>query len=92
MTFTPRVNPISGKADGYDFEASTRFDKLFTGIAVERPAWPTGSRAGYEDIGPEGTVEGDYGRLLEAAFTRKGWCARRGLTPYTLSGSVLRAA
>lgn len=81
VTFTPRVNPISGEADGYDFEASTRFDKLFTGIAVERPAWATGSRAGYEDIGPEDTFEGDYGRLLEAAFTRKGWCARRDSNP-----------
>ena len=30
---------ISGEADGYDFSGPTRFDKLFTGIAVETPAW-----------------------------------------------------
>jgi hypothetical protein len=35
LTFTPRVDPISGEADGYDFSGPTRFDKLFTGIAVE---------------------------------------------------------
>ena len=37
VTFTPRNNPVSGEPDGYDFEGPTRFDKLFTGIAVERP-------------------------------------------------------
>jgi hypothetical protein len=34
-----------------------------------------------EEIGPEDTFEGDYGRLLEAATTRKGYCARRDLNP-----------
>jgi hypothetical protein len=37
LTFTPHVNWVSGEVDGYDFEGPTRFDKLFTGIAVERP-------------------------------------------------------
>src|SRR5262245_55989004 len=37
ITFTPRRNEVSGEIDGYEFEAPTRFDKLFTGIAVERP-------------------------------------------------------
>jgi hypothetical protein len=61
--FTPHINPVSGEVDGYDFAGPTRFDKLFTGIAVE---WPTslvaGDRAGCEDIGPEDTFDGDYGQ------------------------------
>jgi len=67
ITFTPRVHPISGEADGYDFEAPTRFDKLFTGIAVTRPAFIQKSNKGYEHIGPEDTFDGDYERLLAAA-------------------------
>ncbi len=37
VTLTLRRNEVSGEIDGYDFEGPTRFDKLFTGIAVERP-------------------------------------------------------
>jgi hypothetical protein len=39
LTFTPRLNPVSDQPDGYDFSGPTRFDKLFTGIAVETPQW-----------------------------------------------------
>jgi hypothetical protein len=78
LTFTPRCNP---EVDGYDFEGTTRFDKLFSGIAVERPTWLTGHTSGCEGIGPEDTGDADYGRLLEAAMTRKGWRARRDLNP-----------
>ena len=35
LTFTPRQNPLTGEPDGYDFTGPTRFDKLFTGIAVD---------------------------------------------------------
>jgi site-specific DNA recombinase len=83
LTFTPRVNPVSGEPDGYDFAGPTRFDKLFTGIAVETPTWVkayTGA-TGCEGIGPEDTFDGDYGRLLEAATMRKGWRARRDSNP-----------
>ena len=64
LTFTPHVNPISGEIDGYDFAGPTRFDKLFTGIAVERPAGED-CITGAEGIGPEDTFDGDYGRLLD---------------------------
>jgi hypothetical protein len=37
ITFTPRRNPISDDVNGYEFECPTRFDGLFTGIAVQRP-------------------------------------------------------
>lgn len=71
-------------ATGYSFEAPTRYDKLFSGIVVPRPAFiPTGN-VGAEHIGAEDTFEGDYGRLLERAtaaaasggkFTGNGWRA-----------------
>ena len=68
LTFTPHVNPISGEVDGYDFTGPTRFDKLFTGMACERPKWLVpGDVTGCEHIGPEETGEADYGRLLERA-------------------------
>ena len=64
ITFTPRGN-------GYEFEAETRFDKLFTGVTIEPPPpWVVpwlGDTRGTEDIGPEDTFDGDYGRLLERA-------------------------
>jgi hypothetical protein len=48
----------------------TRFDKLFLGVAVERPPWIPATIEGIEHIGPEDTFDGDYGRLLEAAQNR----------------------
>ncbi len=59
LTFTPRAD------GGYDFSGPTRFDKLFTGIVVERPKWIPESRVGTEHIGPSDTFDGDYGRLLQ---------------------------
>lgn len=87
LTFTPRRNPISEEPNGYDFLGPTRFDKLFTGIAVETPQWVKECvvRTGTEHIGPEDTFDGDYGRLLARAYeksvkvlasptgTAKGW-------------------
>jgi DNA invertase Pin-like site-specific DNA recombinase len=71
LTFTPRRNPVSDEIDGYDFSGPTRFDKLFTGLAVETPAWvKNDSPTGCEGIGPEDTFDGDYGRLLDRAYER----------------------
>ena len=67
LTFTPHINPVSGEVDGYEFEGPTRFDKLFTGIACERPKGIDTGSLGCEGIGPEDTFDGDYGRLLEQA-------------------------
>lgn len=60
IVFTP-----SGK--GYTFQAPTRFDKLFGGIAAPRPAFIERSNRGAEHIGLEDMFDADYGRLLERA-------------------------
>ena len=71
ITFTPKFG-------GYEFEAETRFDKLFTGVTVERPPWlVAGDTRGIEHIGPEDTFDGDYGRLLERAQNS----GKRGASP-----------
>lgn len=72
LTFTPRMHVLTGEPDGYDFAGPTRFDKLFTGIAVETPAWVKayGSARGFEDTSPEDTFDGDYGRVLERAYKK----------------------
>ena len=79
------MNPLSGEPDGYEFTGPTRFDRLFTGIAVTRPVGIDHAPIGCEDITAENTFDGDYGRMLEAAAaraaTRKGWRARRDLNP-----------
>ena len=62
ITFTPKDD------GGYEFEAPTRFDKLFSGVVYEPPPWLDQSdTTGREDIGPEDTFDGDYGRSLERA-------------------------
>ena len=92
VTFTPRRNEISGDVDGYAFEAPTRFDRLFAGIAVERPkSLEVGNLSGTEHIGPEDMGDTDYGRLLDRAF-QKGWRARRdSLLTVPISGLVKAA-
>jgi len=50
---TPHLYPLSGEPDGYDFEGPTRFDRLFTGNAVERPKSPDlNDRSGKEGTTP----------------------------------------
>ena len=78
ITFTPHSD-----GQGYDFSAPTRFDRLFAGVVPPRPAWVKKSTRGLEHLTPEDTFDGDYGRLLAAAYERtgKGWCARRESNP-----------
>jgi hypothetical protein len=52
--------PDQNEIDGYDFEAPTRFDRLFTGIGVERPkSLDPNDVSGTEDIGPGDTFDAD---------------------------------
>ena len=84
ITFTPVSDSLGLGQTGYDFEAPTRFDKLFTGIATPTPKdLDPSDLSGTEDIGVEDTFEGDYGRLLDRVFENagKGWRARRDLNP-----------
>ena len=67
LTFTPRADGL-----GYDFSGPTRFDKLFTGMTLEpAPDYIPKSRRGFEDMSPEDTFDGDYGRLLERAHQKR---------------------
>ena len=82
ITFTP-------KFEGYEFEAPTRFDKLFLGVAVEISTKRAVSYEGTEHIGPEDTFDADYGRLLEAVQNRgKGLASPRGFDPFSVVGFV----
>ncbi len=85
ITFTPKGD------GGYEFEAPTRFDKLFTGVVYEPPPWIDQSdTTGREDIGPEDTFDGDYGRLLERAQNSgKRVASPRGILPFTMRGAVV---
>ena len=71
LMFNPRRNEISGEIDGYEFEATTRFDQLFSGIAVEQPPnLDPQDLTGTEGTGPEDTGEADFGRLLDRAYEK----------------------
>jgi hypothetical protein len=64
--------PTTGRShevDGYEFDGPTRYDKLFTGLAVEMPKEYAGT-TGTEGIGPEDTFDGDYGRLLDKFYVK----------------------
>ncbi len=85
IVFTP-------KGDGYTFDAPTRFDKLFSGIVVERPKFVKPGNRGAEHIGPDDTFDGDYGRLLEQFYV-KGVTSPTGFEPYRMPLTrVFRAA
>ena len=96
ITFTPTEAfteiPAPGfkvQQAGYTFEAPSRFDKLVTGIVVERPAWiKDGDRRGTEHLTPEDTFDGDYGRLLERA---EGMASPRGVTRTYIEGPLALA-
>ena len=92
IIFTPRAD-----GQGYDFEAPTRFEKLFVGVACIAPAWADCADLvrdrgrGLEHLGTEDIPDADYGRLLELAYM-KGVVRPAGLDPFTVVGSVLRRA
>ena len=77
IVFTPTADGA-----GYTFEAPTRFDRLFSGVAFSmRPTTPLAPEFaarlaadaetdGSEAIGTEDTFDGDYGRLLERAVRK----------------------
>lgn len=69
IVFTPIEDEAFGR--GYTFKAPTRFDKLFSGIAVPVPdIWKDEGPVGTEDIRPDETWDVDYGQLLERAVRR----------------------
>ncbi len=79
IVFTPT-------ADGaYEFTATTRFDKLFTGVVVKGLTEPdVHGIEGLEHLTAEDTFDADYSRMLEKAqemAMQKGWCARRDSNP-----------
>ena len=76
-------NPVTGEVDGYDFEAPTRFDKLFTGIAVERPVGVDEGPLGSEGIGPEDTS------MVTTGGCSKGVSRKRGGVPNGIRTRVL---
>jgi hypothetical protein len=64
-------------------------DKLFSGFGVLLPKWiREGGKLGHEHIGPEDTLDGGYGRLLERAEQAldSGFkTARKGARPWRVS-------
>ena len=74
IVFTPDAD-----LGGYTFEAPTRFDKLFTGIAAPIPDYiDRNDHSGKEHITPADTFDADYSALLaQAQRTWKGWRARQ---------------
>jgi hypothetical protein len=66
IVFTPRRDFISGDIDGYEYAAETRFDQLFEGIVVERPANLPYDRTGLEDVEVDALpYDAEYGKLLD---------------------------
>ena len=69
ITFTPHVASEWEMPGGYDFEARTRFDKLFAGVAT--PMSGDGrDLTGTEGITRADTYDADYARILERAQKR----------------------
>jgi hypothetical protein len=65
ITFTPHA-ATEQMESGYSFEAQTRFDKLFAGVA--EPTLGDGSDlTGTEGIAREDTWDAGYAQLLEKA-------------------------
>jgi hypothetical protein len=77
LTFTPRAD-----GTGYDFSGPLASTSSSAGLWHLGPrGCRSGDTSGTGHIGPEDTFDGDYGRLLDAAFARKGSCARRESNP-----------
>ena len=75
---------------GYTFEGPTRFDRLFTGLAIRVPDFMQADAGmGLEDV--QATIDADYSELLERAYGQ--WVASpKGLAPFSVTGSVVRPA
>ena len=78
LVFTPVVHTHRGEVTGYKFQGPTRFDKLFTGIAVDPGVWQTLLRGRpriaeceLDPVDPEDLPDADYGRLLERAYEKR---------------------
>lgn len=71
IRFTPHLTGASPwETPGYTFEAQTRFDRLFAGVATP-PVVPLGTDlSGTEGITAADTWDADYARLLERAQKR----------------------
>jgi site-specific DNA recombinase len=69
IRFTPRAANGFEMDGGYDFEAQTRFDKLFAGVAAPQLA-DGRDLTGTEGITAADTWDADYARLLERAQKR----------------------
>lgn len=70
ITFQPHPD------GSYTFEAPTRFDKLFSGIAAPVPAYIPVGMQGTEHISAADTFDADCARLLARAQQRHGkWMA-----------------
>jgi len=96
IVFTPTEH-------GYEFSAETRFDRLFSGIAVQFPSYiDKNDNRGKECITPEDTLDADYERLLKRVQARhekkgKGVVGLEGLTwnqiqPFLRELGALRGA
>ena len=71
---------------GYEFEAPTRYDRLFSGLVVPKSAWTTAT-PGAEHLGPDdvyyrGERDVDFGEVLRrATANRKGVASPTGFEP-----------
>ena len=64
ITLTPRSD-----GQGYDFEAHTRLDKMFNGVATPRSATAVRvDKRGWENLTAEDTLDADYGTLLDSCL------------------------
>ncbi len=82
LTFTPRtITGLGPVRQAHDFSGPTRFDKLFAGLIDKRPAWlDPNDRDGCEEAIAE--IDGNYGRLLEAAYGKGGTSPRYNAAGY----------
>jgi hypothetical protein len=82
IVFTPTTSVLTPteRCDRYTFEAPTRFDKLFSGVAMTPPSFAKSGNLATDGIGATDT-EADYGRLLERAERRLATAYKRSASP-----------
>ncbi len=93
LTFTPQIDRHSGEMAGYNFEGPTRFDKLFSGIAISAPRHVDGQAP--NTSGPRTPSRATTGgRLLDRFYKNnaEGMASPTGLEYiYTLVGATKAA-